>query len=142
MSGSTFPTTGLVRQIDDYRIKEYLGQIEYHNDAIIRADTRIARLVKDNPNALLLKTIPGVGNFTALTVASMIGDIGRFNSPEALCAYAGVVPSVRGSANVVHHGHITKNGDRHALGSDRMRPLARPPRCRRFLHQDMLHRRV
>ena len=103
---------GPIRQIDDYRIKEYLGQIEYHNDAIIRADTRIARLVKDNPNALLLKTIPGVGNFTALTVASMIGDIGRFNSPEALCAYAGVVPSVRGSADTVHHGHITKNGDK------------------------------
>ena len=103
---------GLIRQIDDYRIKEYLGQIEYLNDAIIRADTRIARLVKDNRNALLLRTMPGVGNFTALTVASMIGDIGRFNSPEALCAYAGLVPSVRGSADTVHHGHITKNGDK------------------------------
>ena len=102
----------LIRPIDDYRIKEYLRQIEYLNDAIIRADVRIAHLVKDNQDALLLRTIPGVGNYAALTAASMIGDINRFNSPESLCSYAGVVPSVRGSANVVHHGRITKNGDK------------------------------
>ena len=101
-----------VGQIDDYRIKEYFRQIEHHRDAIIQADVRVARMVRDNPDALLLTTIPGVGNFAALTVASMIGNIERFNRPEALCSYAGVVPSVRGSADIVHHGHITKNGDK------------------------------
>ena len=67
---------------------------------------------KRGPDHLLLRTIPGVGNYAALTAASMIVDINRFNSPESLCSYAGVVPSVRGSANVVHHGRITKNGDK------------------------------
>ena len=72
----------LIRPIDDYRIKEYLRQIGYLDDAIIRVDVRMAHLVKNNQNALLLRTILGVGNYAALTAASMIGNINLFNSPE------------------------------------------------------------
>lgn len=39
-----------------------------------------------------------------------IGDINRFKNPEALCIYAGVVPSIRSSAEVTKTGRITKNG--------------------------------
>ena len=44
---------------------------------------------------------------TAQVISSMIGDIGRFNSPDGLCSYAGLAPSVRSSAGTVHHGRIT-----------------------------------
>ena len=101
-----------VGQIGGYRIREYFRQIEHHRDAIIQADARVARMARDNPDALLLTTVPGVGNFAAPTVAPVIGNIERFNRPETLCPYAGAVPSARGSADMAHHGHITKNGDR------------------------------
>ncbi|MDI1496088.1 MAG: Transposase [Cenarchaeum symbiont of Oopsacas minuta] len=52
----------------------------------------------------ILKTIPGIADFTALTIAS---EIERFSDPEKLKSYAGLAPSVRNSADVVHHGHIT-----------------------------------
>ncbi|MDI1495688.1 MAG: Transposase [Cenarchaeum symbiont of Oopsacas minuta] len=55
----------------------------------------------------ILKTIPGIADFTALTIASEIDSIERFSDPEKLKSYAGLVPSVRNSADVVHHGHIT-----------------------------------
>ena len=61
---------------------------------------------------MLLKTIPGVGNYSALIISSEIGDIARFHRPEKLSAYAGIVPSVRNSAEIVQHGRITRRGSR------------------------------
>ena len=49
---------------------------------------RIADAVKASPNAMLLKTIPGVGNYSTLIISSEIGDIARFHRPEKLSAYA------------------------------------------------------
>ena len=59
-----------------------------------------------------MKTIPGIGNYSALVIAAEIGDIKRFHGSDKLCAYAGLVPSVRNSADKVIHGHITKRGSR------------------------------
>jgi transposase len=58
----------------------------------------------------LLKTMPGVGMITATTILAEIGDIRRFNSPKALCHWAGLTPRVRKSDQVAHHGRITKQG--------------------------------
>lgn len=44
-----------------------------------------------------LATIPGVGPVTVDVVVSELGDIGRFHSVKAVCAYAGLVPAVRQS---------------------------------------------
>lgn len=42
-----------------------------------------------------LATIPGVGPVTVDVVVSELGDISRFHSSKAVCAYAGLVPAVR-----------------------------------------------
>ena len=70
------------------------------------------RKVKDSADATLLLSIPGVGRYTALTVSAEIGDVSRFADSHRLCAYAGIVPSVRNWADVIHHGRITKTGSR------------------------------
>ena len=57
------------------------------------------RIVRHDVNTYL-KTIPGVGNYSALIISSEIGDIARFHRPEKLSAYAGIVPSVRNSAEI------------------------------------------
>ena len=100
-----------LRQMHDYRIEGYLATIEFLNDVIIKSDVRIAEAVKNNHDALLLKSIPGVGDYTALIIASAIDGIERFRSSEKLSAYAGLVPSVRSSADTIHHGRITRRGD-------------------------------
>jgi Transposase and inactivated derivatives len=43
---------------------------------------------------------------------SMIIDIGRFEDPEKLCAYFGLVLKVRDSGGKEHHGKMTKTGDK------------------------------
>ena len=67
--------------------------------------------VKNNPDILLLKLISSVRNYTALIIASAVDWIERFHSSEKLSAYAGIVPSVRSSADIVHHDRITRIGD-------------------------------
>ena len=93
-----------VRKLGDYRISGLLSSIERYDDLIRQADVRLARMVKESPEAMLLKSIPGVGNYSALVISSMIGDVGRFNSPQNLISYAGLAPSVRSSADVARHG--------------------------------------
>jgi transposase len=62
------------------------------------------------PDAQLIATIPGIGFYGALLILAEIDDIHRFQRPENLCAYAGLVPTVRQSASSVHYGAISKVG--------------------------------
>jgi transposase len=62
--------------------------------------------------AMLLTTIPGVGEFTALVVLSEIGDISRFYSSGSLVNYAGLHPREDSSGERVRRGSITKEGSR------------------------------
>src|SRR5674476_1423254 len=61
------------------------------------ADLR--RLGADHPSIPLLLTVPGIGPILAYTIASEIGDIGRFSSPKKLTGYTGLCPIVRQSGN-------------------------------------------
>ncbi len=58
----------------------------------------------------MLRTLPGVGEFTALVMLAEIGDISRFGSAHKLASWAGLTPTVRGSDLKVRHGHISKQG--------------------------------
>jgi len=94
----------------DYRIDSYLREVEFQDRELAGADAMIREAVRRDPGAQLLTSIPGVGPYTELVLVAEIGDIGRFADSHKLCAYAGIVPSVRSSADTVHHGRITKHG--------------------------------
>jgi transposase len=57
-----------------------------------------------------LATIPGVGPVTVDVVVSELGDVSRFKSVKAVCAYAGLVPVVRESGGKRQELKITKAG--------------------------------
>ena len=105
-------------QVDDYRITENLKIIDCINDILARVDAKIGATVDDDPDAQLLTTIPGVGKYTALVISSAIDGAGRFVDSHSLVAYFGLAPTVRNSADKVHHGRMTKKGNklvRHVL---------------------------
>ena len=103
---------GALHRLDNWRIEEYLKSIDSLNERIHTADIRINSMVRDNDYAQILMSIPGVGRFTALIVASEIDDIKRFPDPDKLVGYMGLAPSVRNSAGIVHHGRITRAGNK------------------------------
>jgi transposase len=67
----------------------------------------------------LLRSIPGIGVYSAAALVAFIGDINRFSSPEKLVAYTGLDCRVfESGTSVKGKGHITKRGNvslRHAL---------------------------
>ncbi|MGO9180279.1 MAG: transposase [Candidatus Limnocylindrales bacterium] len=91
-------------------------QLAFRRRAELRYRTRevdLRRLGADHPSIPLLLTVPGVGWVLAYTIASEIGDIGRFASPKKLAGYTGLCPLVRQSGSKDRRGPLAKNGPKY-----------------------------
>jgi transposase len=74
-------------------------------------DRRIRERTARHENAVILKTTPGASGYTALALASRIGDLQRFPTPRSLPNYFGITPSCRNSGESGQRlGSITKEG--------------------------------
>ena len=91
-------------------ITDCLAVIDALAVLIDRIDGELHQHAKADPRVKVLRTLPGVGEFTALVMLAEIGDITRFASARKLASWAGLTPTVRGSDLTVRHGHISKQG--------------------------------
>jgi transposase len=91
-------------------IEDDLGLIDALQGRIDRLDWEIHQRARSDPRVKVLTQLPGVGPFTALVILAEIGDVSRFGSARKLASWAGLTPTVRGSARVAHYGHISKEG--------------------------------
>jgi transposase len=91
-------------------ITDCLAVIDGLVSVIDRIDGELHQHAKADPRVKMLRTLPGVGEFTALVMVAEIGDISRFPSARKLASWAGLTPTVRGSDLHVRHGHISKQG--------------------------------
>jgi transposase len=62
------------------------------------------------PTLALIRSVPGIGFITAVTILCGCGDITRFDSIDELSSYAGLCPRVTQSGETAHHGHISRRG--------------------------------
>jgi transposase len=81
-------------------------------ERVAESDAHVRRLAAGDPRVRWVRTIPGLGRFFAVLVVHEIGEIRRFATPEKLCGYAGLVPSVHASGGKVFHGRLTKQGNK------------------------------
>ena len=93
-------------------IDNYLAIYHAMTEKIELTSIQIEGLVNANPNVNRLTSLPGIGAYSALLIATEIGDIHRFPNAKKLCSYAGLVPSVYQSARTLRMGHITKEGNK------------------------------
>jgi len=98
--------------VDAQLLREDLELLEIIEARVKASDGWVSQLSRRDGRALLLGTIPGIGDFFALLLAVEIDDVHRFSRAPKLCAYAGVVPSTYASGGYVHHGRITKQGNK------------------------------
>jgi transposase len=91
-------------------ITDCLAVIDALAVLIDRLDGELHQHAKADPRVKALRTLPGVGEFTALVMVAEIGDITRFPTARKLASWAGLTPTVRGSDLHVRHGHISKQG--------------------------------
>lgn len=96
--------------LENTRIPRYLRLIDAITDELDEIDGELATLANEYEETQLLKTIPGVGNFTALVLHAWIGDVNRFPTGESLAHYAGLTPTIDASGDTVKTGHVTREG--------------------------------
>ncbi len=99
-------------------ITDHLALIDQLDAQVAALENDLVLTPEQDSAVRLLKTIPGVGPVIATTIVAEIGDVWRFNSPKALCNWAGLTPRIRSSAGITRHGHISKQGSpflRHAM---------------------------
>src|SRR6185295_1712267 len=102
-------------------VGDCLAVIDGLAPVIDRIDGELHAHARADPRVKVLRTLPGVGEFTALVMLAEIGDITRFGSARKLASRAGLTPTVRGSDLKVRHGHISK-----MVCAGGMVPLHRP----------------
>lgn len=93
-------------------IDGYLGIIELLLQEIERVSETIASEAQQDPRALRLTGVYGIGSYLALLIVAEIGDITRFPTAKSLCGYAGIVSSVHSSGQTHYTGSITKQGSK------------------------------
>lgn len=88
-------------------------EIDHALDALNDLDARCQHLeerlheeyLRSRP-AQLLTTIPGIGEVTAVGIASNLNPIERFHSAERLTSYAGLCPTTHQSSGTSYHGPL------------------------------------
>src|SRR5262250_1532430 len=80
--------------------------------AIVAIDADIRRMVRGSDACRRLRSVPGVGQLTALAFTAAVDDPKRFRRSRDIGAYLGLVPRRYQSGDVDYTGGISKRGDR------------------------------
>lgn len=84
---------------------------------IQRLDPAIAAAAAAEPAAVLLATIPGIGPYRSLLLATELLPLTRYASVGKFVGYAGLAPITRGSADTVRHGPLPNAANRWVRGA-------------------------
>jgi transposase len=93
-------------------VQSHLEVIEVLNRNVHELRKRIIRSAGASPEAVLLRTIPGIGAYWSLLLAGELLPIHRFRKPENLVSYAGLAPTTSSSGGHTSHGPIPRATNR------------------------------
>ncbi len=102
-----------LRAPDRALIDRELNFIDLINEFIKEIEDVIGDNFRENKNAQLLKSLPGIGQFFAMLIDAEVGDISRFKTADKFAAYVGLVPSTYSSGGRIVNGHIIKSGNKY-----------------------------
>lgn len=93
------------------RRRDLLRLLEMLEQQVAGLDIAVERAARENAQARLLMTQPGVGPVTALAFVVTMGDVGRFPRGKQVASYLGLIPSERSSGSKRRLGAISKQGN-------------------------------
>jgi transposase len=118
-------------------LQGWLDLLDFLDVQVGAVERRLVKTLPDEPRAVWLTTIPGVGKLTAYLILAEVGHIERFPSAKKFVSYCGLCPSNRGTAGRTWHGSIGPAG-RKALKSALVESAhvaaRRDPYLRRLYH--------
>ena len=94
-------------------------QLIDHLEPMIKTlDRKVLRMGRNNPTVAQLQTIPGIGAYRALVIATEALPITRFRTPAHLVSYAGLAPrSSQSGLRPIRHGSIPSGANRWLRGT-------------------------
>jgi transposase len=98
-------------------ILTHLELIDALTPQVAELDRRIRQESEADPQARLLMTIPGIGPYRGLLLATEISPVERFTSYRQLVSCAGLAPSTRSSGGQTRHGVIPEGANRWVRGA-------------------------
>jgi transposase len=100
-----------VSAVERAELNHQLARQDLLRKQLKQLQSDILRRYEANPMAQLISTMPGAAAYSALGLASRIGDIRRFKHPRSLANYWGLTPGSRNSGEATQRlGSITKQG--------------------------------
>lgn len=95
-------------------IEGLLNSYEALSKEIEKMEVTLKEICKQDEEAQLLMTVPGVGMIVAMTIKADMGDPSRFKKSESVGAYYGMTPRQYSSGETVRLGVISKSGSKEA----------------------------
>lgn len=98
-------------------LTEYLDAMDNHKARVKRLETAIVASCQSwrlLPVVQALQALRGISMLSSVTLIAELGDLTRFDRPEQLMAFLGLIPSEHSSGETVKRGPITKTGNTHA----------------------------
>ena len=97
-------------------LQEYINTVERNKDLVKRLTGQVEQLSAQcrlSPLVKAFQSMRGISTIIAAIVAAELGDLKRFDHPEQLMAYLGLIPSEYSSGGKEKRGGITKTGNGH-----------------------------
>ena len=112
---SAWPRLGTEQQ---RLLETHFALIDHLHPVIGGLDARIEEVGKEIPAVQLLRTVPGIGPYRGLLIATEVSPIRRFSTAAHLVGYAGLAPRSRRSGLApVRHGSIPAGANRWLRGA-------------------------
>lgn len=89
-------------------LRQYTRQMRDITETLSDTDRHLVAETEQNGDAKLLMSMPGVGPFVALLMATEIDGIARFRGPKKLVSMAGLCPKISESGDSSHMSRIKK----------------------------------
>jgi len=112
-AGKKFLAELKLSRLDQIVLTSNLKILKAVEDEIQVLDQEIANLAVESEyqeEVKLLLSFPGIDYYTALLLASEIGEVTRFPHPKNLASYSGLVTSVYATGKTCRRGGITREG--------------------------------
>lgn len=94
-------------------LAEDLALLDTVKERLTSSEGLIKELSAGDMGVRWLKSMPGIGDFLSVLIRYEVGDIRRFRSAQKFSAYTGLIPSTYASGGKVHHGRITRQGNKY-----------------------------
>jgi transposase len=108
----------LAEENQNIALLDLIMEVEHQAERIARFDGSIDRAIEKAPERIrtlvdALQSLRGVAKLSAVTLATELGSLGRFDRAAQVMSYTGLVPSEHSSGKKNKRGAITKAGNSH-----------------------------